>query len=208
MNDVSMTAETAFPIPAGVFAETVVSVKHYTDRLFAFRMTRPASFPLPLGRVRYDWPAERREAGLSRLFHRIAELGRGTGVLFDQGSGWPADRAPAKDPAGRHDPDAQEAGRHAGQRCADWRRAAVALLDRHRDRAVCLGHPRPGDLREVPAGHPLSYLPRGGRAGIRLRDGRRRQGRSAGGRGGDRAADPLCHDDARAEPAHGPDHRS
>jgi ferredoxin/flavodoxin---NADP+ reductase len=24
-----------FPIPAGVFAETVVSVKHYTDQLFS-----------------------------------------------------------------------------------------------------------------------------------------------------------------------------
>ena len=33
-----------FPIPAGVFAETVVSVNHYTDRLFDFRITRPASF--------------------------------------------------------------------------------------------------------------------------------------------------------------------
>ena len=36
--------ETAFPIPANVFAERVVSVKHYTDRLFMFRITRPASF--------------------------------------------------------------------------------------------------------------------------------------------------------------------
>ncbi|SKA03621.1 ferredoxin--NADP reductase [Consotaella salsifontis] len=34
----------AFPIPAGVFAETVTSVKHYTDTLFSFRITRPASF--------------------------------------------------------------------------------------------------------------------------------------------------------------------
>ncbi|MEX2521038.1 MAG: ferredoxin--NADP reductase [Paracoccaceae bacterium] len=32
------------PLPAGVFAETVLSVTHYTDRLFAFRTTRPASF--------------------------------------------------------------------------------------------------------------------------------------------------------------------
>ncbi len=32
-----------FPIPDGVFAETVVSVRHYTDRLFSFRITRPAS---------------------------------------------------------------------------------------------------------------------------------------------------------------------
>lgn len=37
-------AETDFPIPAGVFAEKVVSVRHYTDRLFSFRITRPASF--------------------------------------------------------------------------------------------------------------------------------------------------------------------
>lgn len=33
-----------FPVPAGVFAETVTEVKHYTDRLFRFRITRPASF--------------------------------------------------------------------------------------------------------------------------------------------------------------------
>jgi ferredoxin/flavodoxin---NADP+ reductase len=33
-----------FPIPAGVHAETVVAVKHYTDRLFSFRITRPQSF--------------------------------------------------------------------------------------------------------------------------------------------------------------------
>ena len=34
----------SFPIPAGVFAETVTSVEHYTDRLFRFRISRPASF--------------------------------------------------------------------------------------------------------------------------------------------------------------------
>lgn len=32
-----------FPIPAGVHAETVTAVKHYTDRLFSFRITRPQS---------------------------------------------------------------------------------------------------------------------------------------------------------------------
>ncbi len=36
-------APSPFPIPDGVFAETVVSVTHYTDRLFCFRITRPAS---------------------------------------------------------------------------------------------------------------------------------------------------------------------
>lgn len=33
-----------FDIPTGVFAETVTSVEHFTDRLFKFRITRPASF--------------------------------------------------------------------------------------------------------------------------------------------------------------------
>ncbi|MFV0474900.1 MAG: ferredoxin--NADP reductase [Pikeienuella sp.] len=32
------------PLPNGVFAEEVLSVTHYTDRLFAFRTTRPESF--------------------------------------------------------------------------------------------------------------------------------------------------------------------
>ena len=33
-----------FPLPKDAFSETVTHVKHYTDRLFAFRMTRPAAF--------------------------------------------------------------------------------------------------------------------------------------------------------------------
>jgi len=33
-----------FECPASAFAETVLSVKHYTDRLFKFRLSRPASF--------------------------------------------------------------------------------------------------------------------------------------------------------------------
>jgi ferredoxin--NADP+ reductase len=32
-----------FPVPANVYVQTVVSVKHYTDRLFAFRVARPQS---------------------------------------------------------------------------------------------------------------------------------------------------------------------
>ena len=38
-----ITKPTAFPIPDNVFAETVVEVQHYTDRLFRFRTTRPTS---------------------------------------------------------------------------------------------------------------------------------------------------------------------
>ena len=33
-----------FPIPSGVYAQTVTSVQHYTDRLFKFRITRPQEF--------------------------------------------------------------------------------------------------------------------------------------------------------------------
>lgn len=32
-----------FPVPAGVYAEKVTSIQHYTDRLFKFRTTRPDS---------------------------------------------------------------------------------------------------------------------------------------------------------------------
>lgn len=37
-------ATSEFPLPAGVHAEKVVTVRHYTDRLFSFRVTRPQSF--------------------------------------------------------------------------------------------------------------------------------------------------------------------
>jgi ferredoxin--NADP+ reductase len=36
-------AAAVFPIPANVHAEKVVSVRHFTDRLFSFRVTRPQS---------------------------------------------------------------------------------------------------------------------------------------------------------------------
>ena len=44
MQNVEDAAPLEFPVPAGVFAQKVVSVTHYTDRLFAFRITRPQSF--------------------------------------------------------------------------------------------------------------------------------------------------------------------
>ncbi len=41
----AMTADAPeFPIPANTHAERVVSVTHYTDSLFSFRITRPTSF--------------------------------------------------------------------------------------------------------------------------------------------------------------------
>jgi len=39
------TRQTApYPIPANTFAQSVTEVEHYTEHLFRFRMTRPASF--------------------------------------------------------------------------------------------------------------------------------------------------------------------
>ena len=40
----NVSTQTIPPIPDNVFAETVREVKHYTDRLFSFRITRPISF--------------------------------------------------------------------------------------------------------------------------------------------------------------------
>jgi ferredoxin--NADP+ reductase len=42
--EMNVQEKPVFPIPEGVFAEKVISVRHYTDRLFKFRITRPASF--------------------------------------------------------------------------------------------------------------------------------------------------------------------
>ncbi|WP_276118458.1 ferredoxin--NADP reductase [Pararhizobium qamdonense] len=44
MNAPAKIEEFAATVPAGVFAETVTKVMHYTDRLFSFRMTRPTEF--------------------------------------------------------------------------------------------------------------------------------------------------------------------
>lgn len=40
----SATIEPSFPIPAGVYGETVTEVQHYTDSLFRFRITRNPAF--------------------------------------------------------------------------------------------------------------------------------------------------------------------
>lgn len=44
MNVLAKPEDLTTAAPAGVFVEEVKTVQHYTDRLFRFRMTRPASF--------------------------------------------------------------------------------------------------------------------------------------------------------------------
>ncbi|MGV6873029.1 ferredoxin--NADP reductase [Pseudochelatococcus sp. B33] len=43
-SEATVTAEPVSTLPAGVYGETVLSVTHYTDRLFRFTTTRPAGF--------------------------------------------------------------------------------------------------------------------------------------------------------------------
>ena len=66
----------AFPIPAGVFAETVTMVTHYTDRLFRFRMTRPPSFRFRSGEFVMIGLPNAEKAGLQGLFHHQPVVGR------------------------------------------------------------------------------------------------------------------------------------
>ncbi|MGB2492285.1 MAG: ferredoxin--NADP reductase [Candidatus Puniceispirillum sp.] len=42
--DIKADTQVAPPVPDNMFAETVTEVEHYTDSLFRFRITRPASF--------------------------------------------------------------------------------------------------------------------------------------------------------------------
>lgn len=56
-------------VPAGVHAERVVSVKHYTDRLFSFRITRPQSFRFRSGEfVMIGLPPEAKEKPVFRAY--------------------------------------------------------------------------------------------------------------------------------------------
>ncbi|MEZ5824108.1 MAG: DUF934 domain-containing protein [Geminicoccaceae bacterium] len=104
------------PIPSGVFAETVTEVEHYSDSLFRFRITRPASFRFQAGEfVMIGLPGAERPV-FPRLLHRISPVGRDARILFDQGSGRAADRTSQGDPARRHGAHAQEGDRHAGHR--------------------------------------------------------------------------------------------
>lgn len=58
--DDATQAQAEFEAPEGVFAETVISVHHYTDRLFKFRLTRPDSFRFRSGEfVMIGLPAEK-----------------------------------------------------------------------------------------------------------------------------------------------------
>jgi len=130
--------------PASAFAETVTTVRHYTDRLFMFRMTRPPSFRFRSGEfVMIGLPGERpvwRAYSIAspswdeeiEFFSIKVPDGPLTSVLQKIQPGdtvWMK-----KKPTGTLD------------RRAAAGAAAVSVLHRHRRRAVRFADPRPGDL--------------------------------------------------------------
>jgi ferredoxin--NADP+ reductase len=108
-------AKTDFPIPTGVFAQTVTEVQHYTDSLFRFRMTRPDTFRfrsgefVMIGLPNAEKPVFRAYSVASPSWDEELEF-------YSIKVSWrAAHRASAKDQRGRHRPDAQEADGDLGQ---------------------------------------------------------------------------------------------
>jgi hypothetical protein len=102
-------------------AQTVTEVQHYTDRLFRFRCTRPASLRfrsgefVMIGLMGDADPKTGKAKPLSAgLFHRLALLGRGAGILLHQGAERAADLAASAYRGGRSDHPAPQARGHAG----------------------------------------------------------------------------------------------
>ena len=124
-----------FAIPAGVHAETVVSVKHYTDRLFSFRITRPQSFRFRSGEfVMIGLPNA--EKPVFRAFSIASPSWDDEIEFFSiKVPDGPLTSRTAEDRARRHGADAPEVDRHAGARRADAGQAPVHDLDRNRHRA-------------------------------------------------------------------------
>jgi ferredoxin--NADP+ reductase len=153
-----MTATATAPVPTGApvkeapfHVEKVLWVKHWTDRLFSFAITRPASFRFRSGEfVMIGLPA-REELGEKKPILRaysigLAALRRGAGVLLDQGPRRPADLAPAADPGRRRHPAGQEADRHPGPGRRPPRQAPVPVRHRHGPGALAVRGPRPRRL--------------------------------------------------------------
>ena len=135
-----------FAIPAGVHAETVVSVKHYTDRLFSFRISRPQSFRfrsgefVMIGLPNADKPVFRAFSIASPSWDDEIEF---FSIKVPDG---PLTSELAENRPRRHRADAAEVDGNAGAGCADTGQAAVHDLDGHRHRALRQPYPRSRDL--------------------------------------------------------------
>ena len=71
-----VTEATATKVPTLPDAQTVTEVKHYTDRLFSFRVSRPQSLRFRSGEfVMIGLLGDQRQTTPARLFHRLAVMG-------------------------------------------------------------------------------------------------------------------------------------
>ena len=77
-----VNTQTAAKVPALPDAQTVTAVTHYTDTLFSFRVTRPASLRfrsgefVMIGLMGDPHPETGKQKPLAaRLFHRLAVVG-------------------------------------------------------------------------------------------------------------------------------------
>ena len=73
--NIEVSAGTPFAIPDGVFAQQVTLVEHYTDRLFRFRITRPASFRFRSGEFVMIGLPPREELGEKKPILRAYSIG-------------------------------------------------------------------------------------------------------------------------------------
>ena len=84
-----MTEKPVKKNPNAPTSETVLAVKHFTDKTFSFSLTRPASFRFRSGEfIMIGLMGEVKgqdQADFAGLFYRQSVMGREAGFLFDQG---------------------------------------------------------------------------------------------------------------------------
>ena len=131
--------------------ERVLSVHHWTDRLFTFTTTRDPALRFSNGHFTMiglrvnDKPLLRAYSIVSANYEEHLEF---LSIKVPDG---PLTSRLQHIQVGRHDHRRPQAHRHAGDRLPAAGQAAVPAVHRHRPGAVHEHHARPGHLREVRA---------------------------------------------------------
>ena len=163
---------TTTPRMSNLNQERVLDVRHWTEDLFSFKVTRDPRIPLRERPVHHDRHRDRRPAADARL--RMASANHEEHLEFfsikvadgaltsriqhlDQGrfrSGWP------------------QADRHADPGQSPARQDALSALDRHRPRAVHEHREGSGNLRAVREDRARAWLPQNLRTELRRKSDR------------------------------------